>query len=971
MNEKMKAWPLAPVSLAICCLLSACGGGSSTVANASAGTSADNRVSAAALTEAPAPLPESKYVNDASHQQAMASVGIDPSAVAVTVSEVVSSGSTRMKAQAVSTVAETDIYVSTAGDDAWNGSSDISSGSGNGPVRTLVRAQQLARAQLQAMATGAPRKVVRVVIAPGTYYLSSPLEFTTADSGIAGYPVVYQASQAGAVTISGGVPLGVVAAASASVPVKFAPPTALTSVLAAAGGQLYVNDRRAILARQPNVGQYWFVQRPVITDGETVSNSGKESFAPTQAALAWINGLPVEDRARAVVDMFQSWTTGLHRLSSLPAPSNAVRLAPRNYWPYQFFGADQRYFVENVSAALDAPGEWIWDSAGVRYIPRTDEVGQNVSAIMPMLSQLIRVNGDATKKSWAQYIEFRDINFAHTRYDVPAAGFADIQAASQVDAAIEVNAARKIVFDNVRVSHTGGYAIWFRDSVRSSQVSNSVIDDTGAGGVKIGLTAQNATDTNATGAVVVSDNRITNTGAVWPGAVGVWVGQSFDNQIIRNAIANTTYSAISVGWKWGYGGATSGRNQIKSNLLYNIGSGMLNDAGAIYLLGESPGTAVSSNYIREVRGYDGYGPGTWGIYADEGVSGATIQNNFVVGSESGGFHLNYGRGNTVSYNLFAGGASAEVRVSKTDPLLTLLNVTGNIFVPDAAEPFDAYATAPDVTYSGNILASKTPTGATINMTKCGTGCKATAMTANGSTDPHYINVTGLSAATLTSLQTTASNAGPIRPTAAGLPPVQVALPVSQLAPPLDFKIDVSGTPVGTQPLGLKYSSTDRISVISRSDAPAGRCLEFRDDATLVNSWDPYAWAYLNHVTGTSTVEFKVFVDAGANFLHEWRDDATPYRKGPSLRITSAGVVAGGATLGFAPNQWLNVKITAKAGANAGTWNLTVTDAANRSMSLNNIPSTTAGWKEFKWAGFISDAKVTSRPCLSDVVMTSN
>lgn len=164
---------------------------------------------------------------------------------------------------------------------------------------------------------------------------------------------------------------------------------------------------------------------------------------------------------------------------------------------------------------------------------------------------------------------------------------------------------------------------------------------------------------------------------------------------------------------------------------------------------------------------------------------------------------------------------------------------------------------------------------------------------------------------------------------------------------------------------------DRISIINRSDAPAGRCLEFRDDATLVNSWEPYAWTYINHTTGTSTVEFKIYVDSNTNFLHEWRDDATPYRRGPSVRITSAGVIAGGKTLAFAPNQWLNIKIVSKVGANAGTWNLMVTDASNRSMSLNNIPSTTSDWKEFKWVGFISDAKATSSPCMSDVVMTSN
>jgi hypothetical protein len=52
-----------------------------------------------------------------------------------------------------------------------------------------------------------------------------------------------------------------------------------------------------------------------------------------------------------------SWTSSRHHLSSIGTPTGAVRVSPKSLWPFQQFGVSQRYIVENVVAALDAPGE--------------------------------------------------------------------------------------------------------------------------------------------------------------------------------------------------------------------------------------------------------------------------------------------------------------------------------------------------------------------------------------------------------------------------------------------------------------------------------------------------------------------------------------------------------------------------------------------------------------------------------------
>jgi hypothetical protein len=49
---------------------------------------------------------------------------------------------------------------------------------------------------------------------------------------------------------------------------------------------------------------------------------------------------------------------------------------------------------------------------------------------------------------------------------------------------------------------------------------------------------------------------------VYAPAVGIWVLQSGRNQIVHNHIHDLFYTAISVGWSWGYG-----ENQSKGNII--------------------------------------------------------------------------------------------------------------------------------------------------------------------------------------------------------------------------------------------------------------------------------------------------------------------------------------------------------------------------------------------------------------------
>jgi hypothetical protein len=866
------------------------------------------------------------------------------------------------------------LHVAPNGDDTWSGNTAQPT-AGDGPLRTLAAAQRLARKALAANTAGG----VRVLIEPGVYVLDEPLEFVSADSGTAAEPMVYEAAIPGTVTFSGGRVLDAQAASTSPTQASFASPNTDAAFWAGAP-QFYVNGRRAVLAREPDLGTYWHAGQPVAVPGEAAASLGHEAFRAAPEALAFVQRLSTTDRERALLHIMQSWSSGRHRLAPA-APEGALRVSPRSRWPFLFFGASQRFYVENVAAAMDQPGEWIGSPAGVRYLPRTSDT-QPLNAVLPMLERLVVVRGAGPAGPYVQHLELRGLAFEYTRSSTPAAGWVDNQAAVDIGAAIEVDHARGFKLTGCRVSQTGAHAVWFRDGVRDSAVTGCTMDDLGGGGVKIGnpKAATSATDTQATGANTVARNRISHTGRQYPGAAAVWLGPTFDNEVSQNTITDTTYTAISVGWQWGYTATTSGRNRIAGNALLRVGGGTLADLGGIYTLGPSPGTVITGNLVREVRGYKGHGAGAWGIYNDEGSSDLTVADNVVAGTDSGAYHLHYGRNLLLQGNLFALGDEMEVSVTRSDPGRTRLALRDNLLVTGSALPFAAFARPPDAEFSGNLVAPL-HAGQAPDLRPCGGGCSKTSATLIFGPGPQQLALGGLPAASARRWADIAAMAGAGSASGAAQAAAQVgsavveasAAPGAGRAPALNAALDLAGTPDSARPPGWRYfpaTPASAIGTVADASAPGGRCLQLLDSASLAQRFEPYLFTRLNHEQGHSTARFAVRVDAAGDFVHEWRDDANPARTGPSLRITRAGVEAGGRVVApVQPGQWLQISVSA-ALAGSGAWDLQVTDAAGKTTTARALPPKNPGWQSLRWLGFISNASVDTLACLAEVRVTN-
>jgi Right handed beta helix region/GH141 insertion domain len=550
---------------------------------------------------------------------------------------------------------ESVFYVSSLGNDHWSGKLDRpNAGHTDGPFRTLVRARDAIR---ELKGSGPLKSRVTVYVRGGVYQLDEPLVFTSQDSGTSEAPITYEAYPGETPVVSGG---RVIAGWHKAGGNSAVPSPARNHVwVAEAPGmkqgqwyfhQLFINGRRKTRARLPNHGFYY-------VDG-LISDTSPAHFKFYDRAVRpeWATEGDVE------IVALQNWAEIRDPITSVNEATHMVTLAGRRQ-PYA--EANARYWVENTLDALDAPGEWYLDrkSGRVYYYPASKENMSQAQAVASRLKQLVRFQGDAAKGRLVSHIELRGLTFSYSDWSLPSTGYPDLQAAFDIPAAISGEGARSCTIEKCRFIHLGGYAVALGKGSRGDRIVRNEMTDLGAGGVKIGDTKIPDEKQTESSGNEIAYNHIHDIGIVYPAAVGVWIGQSSNNVVAHNEINDTYYTAISVGWTWGYGPTAARGNLIEFNSLFDIGRGMLSDMGCIYTLGVQPGTVERNNVCHDVSRYK---YGGWGIYTDEGSSHILIEDNVVYRCEDGGFHQHYGEANVVRNNIFALGDTAQIRRTREE-----------------------------------------------------------------------------------------------------------------------------------------------------------------------------------------------------------------------------------------------------------------------------------------------------------------
>jgi hypothetical protein len=536
---------------------------------------------------------------------------------------------------ALASAAETKlIIVSPSGDDSGAGTRDK-------PFATIARAQQAVREMTKAGLT----EHVAVFLLGGTYRLTEPLVFGPADGGDDKHMVIYRPEDGNSqAIISGGVEItgwrdvggGIWAAKLPAALKEHGRARTIADPHIAADdrpafNELFVGDRRRTPARHPNEG-YLRVDK---------------AADPRHSFLFSAGDIPaVKDANEVTLVYLHDWEITRVAVASADQATRTLTTkyavgCKADYWRICGYEPHPRYFVEGAREFLDAPGEWWLDrtKGEVLYRPMPGEKIEGFKAVAPLARQLLVIRGDGPDKP-VRSLRFARLTFEHCAWEHEGCRYAGSQACfhfsgkdidgpgrGAVPAAVEVQNARAVRFETCIFRHLGGSGVWLGRGSRECSIVGCTVADVAGNGVMLGEPSARSAEAGLAGANGIMDCLIERCGAVYYGAVGIWVGLSGENVIANNEVRHLPYTGISVGWMWNPTPTPCKGNLVTNNHIHHVMQ-ILSDGGGIYTLGWQPGTRLLGNWIHDVPVNAGRAESN-GMFLDEGSTDLLIENNLI------------------------------------------------------------------------------------------------------------------------------------------------------------------------------------------------------------------------------------------------------------------------------------------------------------------------------------------------------
>jgi hypothetical protein len=514
--------------------------------------------------------------------------------------------------------ADTVLYVSPTGNDAWSGKLPDPKGN-DGPFATLARARDAVRAL---KAAGPLTQPVKIVLRGGRYLLPETFILDAQDSGTTDCPITYIAFKgekpllAGCRAVTGFQPW------KGRIMVADLKGTPLEQVRFR---QLFCNGERQVLARHPNLdprdphGGEWAHVASV--DGEAV----KDRFHYTdEVEKNWTH----VERAEVGIHPYFDWAWNVVGVKSVDRADKQIFL--RGNVSYDLHVGD-RYFIQNLLEELDAPGEWYLDPDAARlyFWPPTDIARAEVLA--PVVGDLLKLTG-------ASHVTLRGLTIEGC--DGTGVVLADCESCLLAQSVVR---------------NTGGWGISIGGGHHTGAKGNDVYA-TGAGGIALAGGDRKTLDP----ARNFADNNVIHHIAAFAKTYNTGINVSGVGNTSSHNLIHDTYHA---------GMALSGNeNVVEYNVVHhtNLGSA---DTGGIYYCSRDftmRGNKIQYNIFHHCGGFGkdnswapvqggkisfSYPHFTWGIYLDDPTSGTLVYGNILWAVPMCGLHNHGGRDNTWENNI--------------------------------------------------------------------------------------------------------------------------------------------------------------------------------------------------------------------------------------------------------------------------------------------------------------------------------
>lgn len=502
---------------------------------------------------------------------------------------------------------------------------------------------------------------IEVLLFPGTYYLTKPLQLMAEHSGTLEYPLEIKPTGDSEVIISGAQRLNLkwnqiedsLWQADLQEDLDF--------------DQLYLNGQKQIRARYPNYDSTVLVYNGYAAD----------AISPGRVT-GWKNPETGILHAMHVAE----WGDYHYQITGVDKEGNA--LLEGGFQNNRQMGMHPEYrFVENIREELDAPGEWFYNNITrqLSFIcPPGLDMDQVITEI-PVLENLILFSG--TSDAPVHDISWQNCTFRHTSYTFMKTNEPLLRSDWKIyrGGAIHLEGTENIRIENNFLDQVGGNGIFVSGYNHRVKISGNHINGVGASAICLvgrpeavrspsfeyhefvewqELDRETGPKNNTYPLdCIVRDNLIHDIGRVEKQVAGIQISMAMGITASHNSIYNTPRAGINIG-DGTWGGHIIEYNDVFNTVLETGDHGAFNSWGrdrfwnpnrtkmntmvakdpSLILLDAMNTTIIRNNRFRCDHG--------WDIDLDDGSSNYHIYNNLCL---NGGIKLREGFYRTVENNI--------------------------------------------------------------------------------------------------------------------------------------------------------------------------------------------------------------------------------------------------------------------------------------------------------------------------------